>query len=246
MSSRISDKKELFVFLCLIITFTILYVVGLLLPKPEISISVLLVLSAGFFAYSTLVTYKFYTGLLSKMYKMLLLASLSIFFIEASFLTGHILLVPFEVMAIILIPVNMIFAFSVLMYFKYTFEFWISPLDNTKVFYQIVIGCSILAVIILFSGLTLGLKFFAIRYALFFVFSFGILLMIYYLVKKIKGGRMGASWRFLLAAISLYALRNMLYTIVFLLNNQNFLNTTEILSMFSYLHAGYGILKQKF
>ena len=223
-----------------------LYIIGLWLPKSEISISLLLMLSAGFFAYSTLVTYKFYTGLLNKMYKMLLLASLLIFFIEASFLTGHLLSAPLDVMAIILIPVNITFAFSLLMYFKHTYDFWISPLGDKKVFYRIVVGCSVLAAAILAGGLTLGIKLLAIRYALFFIYSLSILLIICYLVKKIRGGRMGASWRFLLAAISLYAVRNMLYTIAFLLNHQNFLNTIGILSMYAYLHAGYGILKQKF
>jgi len=246
MSSRINDKKEFFVFASLLIIFTMLYIIGLWLPKSEISISLLLMLSAGFFAYSTLVTYKFYTGLLNKMYKMLLLASLLIFFIEASFLTGHLLSAPLDVMAIILIPVNITFAFSLLMYFKHTYDFWISPLGDKKVFYRIVVGCSVLAAAILAGGLTLGIKLLAIRYALFFIYSLSILLIICYLVKKIRGGRMGASWRFLLAAISLYAVRNMLYTIAFLLNHQNFLNTIGILSMYAYLHAGYGILKQKF
>jgi|GEM_PF-2098125 len=242
------ERKEDLALYAALIIFAILFMTGLTTLRGEIIASVLLAFSSGFFAFSTLTTWRFYSGIIGKIYKALLVASLCLFVIEVSFLVGFIYSTPIHVISIFLAPINITLGVSMLLGLKYMYDFWIKPIEASKGFYKALAGGIAVSLIVVGIVLYIGkIEFFTLRYLVFLSFSIIVLAMLYYITDKLKGGRIGASWKFLLIAGLLYTIRNIIIE-ASIIAGIPYTETlpVELLAIYSYICAGYGMLKQRF
>ncbi len=241
-------KLENLIFYNALVLFAVLFAIGLNLPRSETMISSLLVVSSGFFAYSVLVTWRFYSGAIGKMYKALLVASLCLFVIEVSLLVGFLYSTPIEAMFMFLAPVNVVFGVSLLLGLKYIYDFWIKPLEADGGFHKAVAASVAISAIVAIAVLSIGkTDLLTLRYLVFLSYSLIILAIIYYFASRLKGGRIGFSWKCLLIAIALYTVRNIILQILAITGvPYTAALPVEILAIYSYLCAGYGMLKQRF
>jgi len=242
------EEVEDLAFYATLISFATLFILGLAMPRSEIVASVLLTLSSGFFAFSTLVTWRFYSGIIGKIYKALLAASLSLFTIEVSYFIGFLYSTPIYAISIFLAPVNVTLGISLLLGLKYMYDFWVKPVESSRGFYKAITEGIVVSLIIAGIVFYIGkIEFLALRYLVFLSFSIIVLFILYYIADRLKGGRIGESWKLLLIASMLYTIRNIVLE-ASIIAGVPYVKAlpAELLAICSYICAGYGMLKQRF
>ena len=233
-----------------LILCTIIFLLGMFSQYRPFIVHTLLVVSAGVMFYAGLSLTKYFSGKVGKIYLLLLAGITGLLALELLWYFAFIFHVSEETARVWFIPLYLFNATVFILALKWLYDFWVYPITLSRKGFYVSIVVSFLFLVVSSLLYVILVKVVSIVMLLFFGFiSFNLFLILlsFNLILFFKRGIFAESWKYIIISILLDLTRNISHSIAYIFSlPHDFMCASELLCVYSYLIASYGLFKQKF